>query len=293
MAITKAAWKVGLHMDDFMKNEPEILQMMAKIMPYIPGFFDKEEDVSAGLVNREIFLINQPSKSLPLRERYGDRIPEGGLSQALETGRPVVREIPESVYGVPFRSYSVPLKDDSGRVVGAISIGRSLRRSDQLKSLSQNLADYLSQSNESIQSLSRDVQKVLAANEGIAELSKQASSDAESSSKIVKLIQDISLQTNLLGINAAIEATRAGASGRGFRVVAEEIQRLSQSASDSVAKIEAFLKEMSSSVDNISDRIVATNALFQSQAAILEEIANSLGKLNKIGEQVRELSDKL
>ena len=280
-------------MEDFMKKEPEVLQIMAKIMPYIPGFFDREEDVSAGLVNREIFLINQPSKSLPLKEQYGDKIPKGGLSEAIEAGRSVVREIPASVYGVPFRSYSVPLKDDSGRVVGAISVGRNLKRSEKVKSVSQELADFLGQSNEAIQTLTEDAQNVVASNEDIAELSKKASIGAESSSKIIKLIKDISLQTNLLGINAAVEAARAGSAGLGFRVVAEEIQRLSHSVSDSVTQIEDFLKLMTSSINEISTKITASNTLLQSQTAALEEIAHSLRELNTIGEQVRELADQL
>ncbi len=280
-------------MEDFMKKEPEVLQIMAKIMPYIPGFFDREEDVSAGLVNREVFLINQPSKSLPLKEQYGDKIPKGGLSEAIEAGRSVVREIPASVYGVPFRSYSVPLKDDSGRVVGAISVGRNLKRSEKVKSVSQELADFLGQSNEAIQTLTEDAQNVVASNEDIAELSKKASIGAESSSKIIKLIKDISLQTNLLGINAAVEAARAGSAGQGFRVVAEEIQRLSHSVSDSVTQIEDFLKLMTLSINEISTKITASNALLQSQTAALDEIAHSLRELNTIGEQVRELADQL
>ncbi len=280
-------------MDDFMKNEPEILQIMAKLMPYIPSFFDDEEDVSVALSNREIFLINQPSDSIPTTSAYGDKLPEGGLTQSMDSGMPVTRELPGSLYGVPFRSYSVPLFDEAGSVVGGVSIGRNLNRSNHVKALAQNLADYLGQSNESIQVLSSDVQKVVDENEDIAVQSKKASGNAESSAKIVKLIQNIALQTNLLGINAAVEAARAGTAGRGFRVVAEEIQRLSNSAADSASKINTFLTEMTDSVDDISNKIVSSNALLQSQAAALEEIAHSLDELNNIGEQVRDLSDKL
>jgi methyl-accepting chemotaxis protein len=107
------------------------------------------------------------------------------------------------------------------------------------------------------------------------------------------MIQTISLQTNLLGINAAIEAANSGQAGRGFRVVAEEIQRLSKSATDSVAKIEGVLKEMTNSVDYITTKIVSSNELFQNQAVVLQDIAKSLEKLNKIADQVRELADKL
>lgn len=275
-----------------LQDEHPVLQNVAKMMPYLPHFFDDE--VSVALTNLEIFLVNQVPPSLPIRGGYGDKIPAaGGTALAMQTDAPVVREIPASVYGFPFRSYSVPLHDDDGNVIGALAIGRSLKRSDEMRGLSQNLSEFLSQSTGAIQELAEDVQKLAVTNGDIATKSKQASKETAGTADIVKMMQNITLQTNLLGINAAIEAANSGQAGRGFRVVAEEIQRLSRSATESTAKIESVLKDMSTSVEYIATKIVTSNELFQNQAVVLQDIAKSLDKLNKIAEQVRILADKL
>ena len=278
-------------MYEFMENEHEVLKSAAVMMPYIPHFF--EDEVSVALTNREIFLINQAPPSLPIKGGYGDPIPAGGVRTAIETDTPVVKEIPPSVYGVPFRSYSVPLHDENGNVVGCIAVGRSLKRSSEMKEMSQNLFELLDQSKDSILNLLQGVQSLAADNRELADMSVKTSKETEGTSQIVKMIQNISLQTNLLGINAAIEAANSGQAGRGFRVVAEEIQRLSKSATESVSKIEKTLAKMTKSVGFISGKIVSSSDLFQRQADTLKEIADSLNKISEIAGHVRSIADSL
>ncbi len=278
-------------MSDYMSNEHEILQSVAKILHYLPLFFDDE--VSVALTNREIFLVNLSPPSLPIKGGYGDKIPSGGIATAIETGQVTVREIPEAVYGVPFRSYPVPLHDEDGSVVGVLAIGRSLARSSQMKQMSQNLSDFLTQSVKTVRELSEDVQRLAVTNEDIAQKSKKAMSDTQGTAEVVKVIQNISLQTNLLGINAAIEAANSGQAGRGFRVVAEEIQRFSRTSTDSAQKIEGVLNDMTNSVEYISRKILSSNELFKNQSGILQDISKSLDELTTIAEQVRILADRL
>lgn len=73
---------------------------------------------------------------------------------------------------------------------------------------------------------------------------------------IVHLIGDIASQTNLLSLNASIEAARAGSAGRGFAVVAEEIGNLADTSTDSVHKISDIINEIIAQVDNM---VVKTN----------------------------------
>jgi Mg2+ and Co2+ transporter CorA len=279
------------NMYEFMENEHEVLRSAAVLIPYIPRFF--EDEVSVALTNLEIFLINQSPPSLPIQGGYGDAIPDGGIKTAMQTDTPVIKEIPSSVYGVPFRSYSVPLHDKHGNVVGCIAVGRSLKRSAEMKDLSQNLYELIDQSKHAIVNLVQDVQSLASDNKELTEMSVKTSKDTEGTAQIVKMIQNISLQTNLLGINAAIEAANSGEAGKGFRVVAEEIQRLSKSATESVTKIEKTLGEMNQSVGYISKKMVSSNDLFQNQAAILKEIADSLNKISEIADHVRSIADSL
>ena len=278
-------------MSNILANEHEIIQAAAKIVPYLPLFFD--EEVSVGLTNREIFLINMPPPSLPIQGGYGDKIPSGGVSECIRTGEVTVRDIPKSVYGVPFRSYPVPLKDENGEVVGVLALGRSLERGEQMRETSRNLSDFLNQSVDTVRKLTEDVQNLAVINEDIAEKSRQAMASTKGSADIVKVIQNISLQTNLLGINAAIEAANSGQAGAGFRVVAEEIQNLSKSATTSAKNVESMLNEMRNLVEDISTKIHSSNEIFHSQASVLDNILESLNDLNKVADEVKALADQL
>jgi methyl-accepting chemotaxis protein len=93
------------------------------------------------------------------------------------------------------------------------------------------------------QSINYLANKLTDANEVVTELNTQAQSIAG----IVSTIDDIAEQTNLLALNAAIEAARAGEAGRGFAVVADEVRSLSSRTSDSTTEIQTMIANVQQS----------------------------------------------
>lgn len=120
--------------------------------------------------------------------------------------------------------------------------------------------------------------------EQIQDTSKRIKRLGESSQEIgdiVSLINDIADQTNILALNAAIQASMAGDAGRGFAVVADEVQRLAERSSAATKQIEALVKTIQSdtneaviSMESTTSEVVRGARLAQDAGVALEEIEN-------------------
>ncbi len=97
--------------------------------------------------------------------------------------------------------------------------------------------------------------------------------------EVLEFIKSVAQQTKMLGLNAAIEAARAGEHGRGFAVVAEEVRKLADDSSASVAQIAPVLNNIELSITDITSEVKATGEINQKQAALTEEVAASIQEL--------------
>lgn len=122
---------------------------------------------------------------------------------------------------------------------------------------------------------------------------------AERADKIIKVVNDISTKTDLLALNASIEAARAGAAGKGFAVVAHEVGRLSEKTQTSIYEIEEIIKSIKESVNEVSGKLIkgldsakssvheATNAK-NTFSQIVERIGHVDNEVSNIGAAVKE-----
>lgn len=127
--------------------------------------------------------------------------------------------------------------------------------------------------------------------EQIQETSKRIKRLGESSQEIgeiVELISDITEQTNVLALNAAIQAASAGEAGRGFSVVAEEVQRLAERSAEATKQIAAIVKTIQSDTqDTVAAMEVSTQSVVE--GAKLSDAAGQT--LNEIGQVSKKLAD--
>lgn len=108
-------------------------------------------------------------------------------------------------------------------------------------------------------------------------------------SQIVSVIEDISGQTNLLSLNASIEAARAGDAGRGFAVVAEEIRVLSDNTSEQLENIKNIISEL---ISECNECVKASENIVEDNATQKEEIGYVLSEFGTLDEQIGLTADK-
>jgi twitching motility protein PilJ len=126
----------------------------------------------------------------------------------------------------------------------------------------------------------------------IQETSKRIKRLGESSQEIgaiVELINDLAEQTNILALNAAIQAASAGEAGRGFAVVADEVQRLAERASGATKRIETLVQTIQSDTNEAVSSMEQTTSEVVSGARLAEDAGHALGEIETVSNNLAGL----
>ena len=126
----------------------------------------------------------------------------------------------------------------------------------------------------------------------IQETSKRIKRLGESSQEIgsiVELINDISEQTNILALNAAVQAAAAGETGRGFAVVADEVQRLAERTSGATRRIEGLVQAIQADTNEAVSSMEQTTAEVVSGARLAEDAGTALTEIERVSNALNDL----
>ena len=146
----------------------------------------------------------------------------------------------------------------------------------------ERLADVTESSGQTRAQTEEITRRIQSANEQMSALSSamdDISGNAQQITKIAKAIEDIAFQTNILSLNASVEAARAGAAGKGFAVVANEVKQLA-------AKSAEAAKSATNMVNN-------TKAIIQTGVELTADTAGSLRAISDVSDQINTISDQL
>ena len=231
-----------------------------------------------GTVERISDLLRRIGSSLSEVERQADRVEQVsvGSSQALDQQRERIARVASAMSQMSASAREVAqssaLAADSARGVDQESVAGRCQVQEQASAI-QGLAEGIDGSVSAIHRLADDSVAI---------------------SQVLDVIKSIAEQTNLLALNAAIEAARAGEQGRGFAVVADEVRGLARRTQSSTAEIEAMIVRLQQGVEGAVKALEASHKMADGAVAgasrVRQGLENILGAVGIIVEQNQQIA---
>ena len=133
------------------------------------------------------------------------------------------------------------------------------------------------QINKAVESMQRLTDQIRSS----AETVNQLANDGKKVSDVMRVIREIADQTNLLALNAAIEAARAGEAGRGFAVVADEVRNLAAKTQDATVEIDQIIVAISGASRDATEYMHASEVVAQESNEAVEAVRSTLAEINR------------
>ncbi|MDX9871349.1 MAG: methyl-accepting chemotaxis protein [Clostridia bacterium] len=256
----------------------DILEAFVKITPLLNELYP--QDVFVAVADTHTVIAYQPGETIDIGLKPGDILKrDTSLATAMRERKKEMLTISKEVFGVAYKTLTEPIFDENGQVIGGIVVGISIENQNKLSEVIEQFSASFEEVSSSVQDIAAGAENSAKIGEKLARSAIETKNNVNKTDEIIQMIREIADQTKLLGLNAAIEAARAGDNGRGFAVVAEEIRRLSEQSNISAKAVNKILKEIEDSISTINNELQEASAVSQEQSSATEEIAATMQQL--------------
>ena len=266
----------------------EVLRSFINTIPVIKDAFGM--DIMMSITNGEEFRAYWPGDKMIADIHVGDPLShEDPMWISFTTGKKLQQICPADVYGFAFKAITIAIRDGA-EIVGTMGIAISLEAETYTTEASNHLL-------EAIERVQNEIDQAKDCNESIKNSSTVINESTERIFKNVtevknfaNEIQKISNKTNMLSLNASIEAARSGEAGRGFAVVADEMNKLANDIKESSGMIldiiEKFVQDINLMKENLEIQTESQTGQLELTESLYSEIENIESTVQQIIEKI-------
>ncbi len=268
------------------RDNNEKLQEMVESLPLIRQLFSHDVYLMVMDANSVLMGYSIPEGEKPILS-VGDVFHDttGALPEVLRTGRTRHNYLPDEVMGEAFEGELVPITNN-GSVIGCIICTYSAKVKQHMTAITANFQSSVNDIQDSLKNLIGGIENLFKLLADMDEITTSVESDVHNAVEVVNKINGNASRSNILALNASIEAARSGEYGRGFAVVATEMGKLANDSGKSASEIKATL-------NIIMEHLASIISSIKDASQFTKDYRGNIGEIQKILDETIILAGEL